>query len=874
MPAPPPLLLPRLRHGARGVVCAAEGCRSSRLPRYATRHRPGEVDATGSYIPSRMGSAPCTPMSAASRRRIIEPSRFRNGAHDGPRNGDGGREHELAGGGDRDRRHRAGGERGGGGRLAGAGHLARADRGHARAGLPQARRADGARAARDQRAPSQPGACERAGRAMSTLQAGPPSRRRGGRLARLAAWSFHHRRKALAVWLAALVGVTAAASAIGSDYHNDFTLPGTESQEAVDTLAARAPQAGDTIQIVVQDADGVRSPAVRERVEAMLADVRELPHVAAVASPYEDGATALSRDGTIAYATVVFDGLATEVPKADVVRIIDGAQAGGGDGLRVELGGDAVREAQEAEGGGAEGAGILAALIILVFLFGSLLAAALPLVTAVFAVGSTLGLIVLASHGADFADFTPALMILVGLGVGIDYALLIFSRYRGELLDGADQEAAVRTVLDTAGRSVFFAGCTVIIALLESFALGLASLQGVALGVALTVAMTMLASLTLLPALLGVFGRRLERSVRRRAERARHADGERWRRWSALVQRRPWPALIVAVTVMLALSAPVLDMRLGFADAGSDAPSTTSRQAYDLLAEGFRPGFSGPLVIVADGGRATTDALQRALARTTGIASVTPPQGEGDVRTVIAFPASAPQDEATSKLLTDLREDVLPPLAQRTDGRVVVGGPTAAAADFTTTVSERLPLFLAVVVGLSALLLMVVFRSLVIPLKAALLNLLTIGASLGVVTLAFEGSGPIESFIPVMIFAIVFGLSMDYEVFLVSRMHEQWVRSRDAQAAVREGLATTGGVITAAGANMIVVFGAFLLSPERMLQQFGLGLAVAILLDAFLVRCLIVPAVMRLLGDRAWWMPTWLARCLPRIALEPTDVKA
>jgi len=369
---------------------------------------------------------------------------------------------------------------------------------------------------------------------MSTASQRPATERRAGRLARLAAWSFHHRRKALAVWVAVLVGVTAAASAIGSEYHNDFTLPGTESQEAVDTLAARAPaQAGDTIQIVVRDADGVRSPAVRERVEAMLAGVRELPHVAAVASPYEDGATALSRDGTIAYATVVFDGLATEVPKADVVRIIDGAQAGGGDGLRVELGGDAVREAQEAEGGGAEGAGILAALIILVFLFGSLLAAALPLVTAVFAVGSTLGLIVLASHGADFADFTPPLMILVGLGVGIDYALLIFSRYRGELLDGADQEAAVRTALDTAGRSVFFAGCTVMFALLGLYALGLASLQGVALGVALTVAMTMLASLTLLPALLGVFGRRLERSVRRRAERARHADGERWRRWSA-----------------------------------------------------------------------------------------------------------------------------------------------------------------------------------------------------------------------------------------------------------------------------------------------------------------------------------------------------
>ena len=692
------------------------------------------------------------------------------------------------------------------------------------------------------------------------------------RFERLAAWSYAHRRRALAVWVAVLVGVTAISTALGSDYHNDFSLPGTESQQATDTLAERAPaQAGDTIQIVVRDGDGLRAPAVRERVETMLADVAALPHVASVAGPYQDDATAVSRDGTIGYATVAFDAQDTDVPKEDVVRIIETAQAAEGDGLRVELGGDAVREAQEAEGGGAEGAGLLVALVILVFLFGSLLAALLPLATAIFAVGSTLGLIVLASHVTDLADFTPPLMILVGLGVGIDYALLIFSRYRGELLRGAAGEQAVRTALDTAGRSVFFAGCTVMFALLGLYALGLASLQGVALAVALTVLMTMLASLTLLPALLHVFERRLARSVRRRADRA---DGRRWRRWSGFVQRRPWPALVAAVAVLLLLSVPALDMRLGFADAGSDAPSTTSRQAYDLLADGFGPGFSGPLVVVADGGESVAGELQRTLARTPGIAGVTPPQGDGDVATVIAFPDSKPQDEATGELLERLRADVMPPLERQTGATFLVGGPTAAAADFTDTVTDRLLLFLAVVVGLSALLLMIVFRSMLIPLKAALLNLLTIGASLGVVTLAFEGSGPIESFIPVMIFAIVFGLSMDYEVFLVSRMHEEWERTGNAPAAVREGLATTGRVITAAGAIMIVVFGAFLLSPERMLQQFGLGLAVAILIDAFVIRCLIVPAVMGLLGDRAWWMPRWLARRLPRIALEPADARA
>ncbi|MBW3609587.1 MAG: MMPL family transporter [Actinobacteria bacterium] len=692
---------------------------------------------------------------------------------------------------------------------------------------------------------------------------------RRSRFERLAAWSYHHRRAALGAWVAVLLGVTAASAAIGSDYHNDFSLPGTESQRAADTLAARAPaQAGDTIQIVVQNRDGLSRPAVRDRVEALLSDVRRLPDVAAVTSPYEDPASTLSPDDTIAYATVALDGVTTDIPKADVLRIVEVAQAAGGDGLRVELGGDPVREAQEATSGGAEGAGMLAALVILVLLFGSLLAASLPLLTAVFAVGSTIGLIVLASHVTDVADFTPPLMMLVGLGVGIDYALLIFSRYRGELLDGASRERAIGTALDTAGRSVFFAGCTVMFALLGLYALGLASLQGMALAVALTVLMTMLAALTLLPALLAVFGHRLERSVRRRASRARHADGERWRRWSAFVQRRPWPALVVAVALLLALSAPALEMPLGFADASTDDPSKTSRQAYDLLAEGFGPGFSGPLVVVAQGGGNAAAELRRTLARTPGIAGVTPPSpaGDGDVATVVAYPTSKPQDEATNDLLARLRDDVLPSLAQRSGGTYLVGGPTAAAADFTAIVNDRLPLFLAVVVGLSALLLMVVFRSVLIPLKAALLNLLTIGASLGVVTLAFEGSGPIEAFGPVMIFAIVFGLSMDYEVFLVSRMHEEWQRTRDAPAAIREGLATTGRVITAAGAIMIVVFGAFVLSPERMLQQFGLGLAVAILLDAFLIRCLIVPAVMRLLGERAWWMPHWLTRRLPRIA--------
>jgi putative drug exporter of the RND superfamily len=457
-------------------------------------------------------------------------------------------------------------------------------------------------------------------------------------------------------------------------------------------------------------------------------------------------------------------------------------------------------------------------LVILVLLFGSLLAASIPIVIAVFAVGSAVGLVVLASHAATVANYTVPLMILVGLGVGIDYALLLFSRYRGELLAGADRQQAAATALDTAGRTVLFAGSTVIIALLGLVALSLGSLQGVAVAVAVTVLVTMAGALTLLPALLAIMGRRIERAVLRRAQRGRGADGTRWARWSGIVQRRPWPMLLAAAAVLLALAAPALGMHLGLADAGNDARSTTSRQAYDLLAKGFGPGFNGPLIVVADNGRRPGGPLHHALARTHGVAAVTPPavSPDGKITTVLAFPAGKPQDTATHDLVNRLRTTVLPPLAHQTGAHILVGGTTAATVDFADAVASRLPLFIAVVIGLSALLLLVVFRSLLIPVKAALFNLLSVGAALGVITLIFQHGvlggalgtepGPIEAFIPVMIFAIAFGLSMDYEVFLLARMHEAWEATRDPQAAIREGMATTGRVVTAAAAIMVVVF--------------------------------------------------------------------
>jgi RND superfamily putative drug exporter len=688
-------------------------------------------------------------------------------------------------------------------------------------------------------------------------------------MVRLASWSQRHHWLAIALWAVCLVAITGISTVVGSDYRNDFSLPGTESQALTDAVDEHAPNsAGDTVTVIVQSDDGVATES--DRIAGLVDDLSKLDHVSSATAPAAAGGT-VSDDGEVGLISVQLDTTAASIPDDDVRAIIDTAKAHESDNLRVELSGDAVRSVEGSGGGPAEGAGLLAALVVLFFMFGSLLAATLPIITAVFAVGATYGLVALASNVIVVPDYTAPILILVGLGVGIDYALLIFARFRRELLGGASRLEATVTALDTAGRSVLFAGITVVIALLGLYALGLGSLQGIALAVALTVLMTMLASLTLLPSLLTIFGKRIERRVRRHAERARREPGARWRAWAGVVQRRPVPALLVALVSLGVLIAPMFGMRLGFADAGTDDPSSTSKQAYDLVAEHFGPGFNGPLLVVTDGDEDTAQTAYDVLAHADGVELATPPQAspDGAIYTSVAFPTTAPQDAATTELVHRLRADL--------PAESLVGGPTAATIDFSTAVADRMPLFVAIVIGLSALLLLFVFRSIPIAIKAAILNLLSIGASLGVITLVFQHGwfgitpAPIEAFVPVMIFAIVFGLSMDYEVFLVSGMHEAWVEDGDATHAVREGLARTGGVITAAAAIMIVVFASFLLSGERMLQQFGLGLAVAVLLDAVVIRCLIVPAVMRLLGRHAWWTPAWLLRVIPAIRLEGSE---
>ncbi|MCW8375869.1 MMPL family transporter [Streptomyces justiciae] len=698
-----------------------------------------------------------------------------------------------------------------------------------------------------------------------------------GRFGALAGWAQRHRWAAFALWVAVVAAITLGASAAGTAYRNDFSLPGTDSQAATDLFKQHgSDQAGDSVEIVFKDTAGIRS--AEDRVEPMLAEVRHMAGVADVRSPFDD-ASAVSEDGTIAYASVTLDGKTEDVPKEDVARIIDTARNIATEQLQVEVGGEAARNAEDKEGPTAELAGIVAALVILVLLFGSLLAASLPLITALFAVGGAIGLIALASHVFTVADFTPPILMLVGLGVGVDYALLIFYRYRHELLAGARPAEAGRKALDSAGRTVFFAGCTVIVALLGLVALGLGSLQGIALAVAITVLITMAASLVLLPALLALFGGRIQRHVRKQQAKATKkgaAEGDGWRAMARAVQRRPLPTLLVGVFALLALSAPALGMRLGFADSGNDPAETTSRHAYDLLAEGFGPGFNGPLIVLVKGDEEAGKTVQERLATTDGVAAAGPamPSEDGALSTVFVYPATSPQDEGTVDLVHHLRDDVTPSLEQATGAEVLVGGATAASQDVSETLAARLPLFVAVVVGVSSLLLLLVFRSIWIPVKAAVLNLLSISAALGVITLVFQHGwfgaqpGPVEAFIPALIFAIVFGLSMDYEVFLISRIHEEWSRTQDHSQSVREGLASTGKVITAAAAIMMFVFGAFVLSSDRMLQQFGLGLAVAILLDAVVIRCLIVPAVMQMLGKWAWWLPAPLARRLPKVSIE------
>jgi len=690
-----------------------------------------------------------------------------------------------------------------------------------------------------------------------------------------------------------LVGVLSAA--VGTAFSTKFTLPGTESSAAVSLLQRDFPAAsGSSDQIVLEARTGtVTDGATQQRAAAMLAAVAKLPHVAAVASPFDAvGARQVSKDGTIAYATVTFDKQIGQTPKNAIKRVVSVAKAADDSALDVSLGGADIENVQRQGSGPSTVIGIVLALVVLGIAFGALFAAFLPIITALAAIGIGYSLTGLLSHVFSVAQFATILGVLIGLGVGVDYSLFIVTRHRNAIKAGRSYEEAATLAVNTAGRAVFFAGLTVCIALLGQFALGLSFLYGVAVSATVTVLLTMLSSLTLLPALLGFVGKRvLSRKERRALEVEGPHDevlGSFWFRWARFLERHRAVPAIAAIGVVVVIALPIFTLRLGLVDAGSDPSGSTTRQAYQTLVKGFGPGFSGPLQLVAElsspSDATAFGTIVDTLSTEPGVVSATRPivSPSGEVAIANLFPTSSPQSQQTTDLVKHLRHDVLPATEAGTGVHVLVGGSTAGQVDFANKLSSKLVPFVAVVVVLGFLLLMAVFRSLLVPLVASAMNLLSVGASLGIMNAVFEwgyGSslfritekGPVEVFIPVLLISILFGLSMDYEVFLVSRIHEEWVHRKDNAVAVTRGQAETGRVITAAAAIMILVFASFALGDDVTIKQFGIGLAGAIVIDAFIVRTVIVPGLMHLIGRANWWLPGWLDRVLPQLNVEGSD---
>ncbi|MDI2124715.1 MMPL family transporter [Yinghuangia seranimata] len=721
-------------------------------------------------------------------------------------------------------------------------------------------------------------------------------------MAAWARWCLKHRIAVLLLWLAALFGTVAAAVTAGTAYSNVFKIPGTGSSAAFERMEKAFPdQAGDVDTIVWENERGdVRDPAVRERITALLADVARMPDVGKVVSPYDPaGATQISDNHRIAYAQITFVKQQFELDKANTKRLIDRAEKARAPGLRVELGGPAIADAQNPPAGLAETVGIVAAGVILFFAFGSLFAMLLPLVSGIFAVGTGLATAVLLSHVTGIPEVATLLGSLIGLGVGIDYALFIVTRHRNGLKAGLTPEEAAVRALDTSGRAVLFAGGTVCAALLTLFTVDISLLDGIAIATTLVVVLSVLAASTLLPALLGFLG---TRTLSRRERRALADSGPQSGgtsdagrgaiRYAAFVERHPRALGAVALAVMAALAIPVFSLRLGANDQGNQRTSQTVRQAYDLLAEGFGPGFNGPLMMVAElngpQDAQAFDTLVDHVRHTPGVvrADVLPLPAEGGLaaatRVVQVVPTTSPQAEATDDLIDRLRDRTVPDAARGTTLKVHIGGETAMQKDFAAVVGDRLPGFVALIVGLGALLMLLAFRSVLVPLTAAVMNLIAAAASFGVLVAIFQWGwgmdllglgkeGPIVSFLPVIMLPLLFGLSMDYQVFLVSRMHEEWLHTRDNARAVRMGQAGTGRVINSAALIMIFVFSSFILTGDREGMMAGIGLAGAVALDAFILRMLLVPATMHLLGRANWWLPAWLDKLLPHLAVDPPD---
>lgn len=706
----------------------------------------------------------------------------------------------------------------------------------------------------------------------------------------LARFCVRRRWMVLGTWIVLFVGINIASFSIGSNYSNTFSFPGTNSVHALQLLQSNFKSNSGDVDHIVFDVTSGTLASHKSAINSTLAKIAKLPEVAVVTSPFSD-ALQMSKNGKIAYATVNFSEQAQSLKKSDVQTVVNVGETLRSSSLQVNFGGNAFGNLTSPTGSPDEGIGLLATAVVLFLAFGSLFAMLLPLGVALFAIGIATGATTLLSHGLSIAQFAPILGSLIGLGVGIDYALFIVTRSRQNLRQGMSIEDSIITAIDTSGRAVLFAGATVCVALLGMLILGFSFLVGLGVAAALTVFITMMASLTLLPSLLAfqkmrVLSRKERRKLAGTGPEATTVQGG-WQRWADFVGRRPRTLSVIAILAIAVLTIPLLSLHLGLSDQSSDPSGSTTRLAYDEIAQGFGAGFNGPLLLVGSindhADQVAMQKLDTSIQGKPGIKSVSPvllsPNGKVSLISVIA--TTSPQDLKTSQLISTLRNTYIPDATATSHTEVFVGGQTALSNDFSSVLDSKIPLFIGVIVILGCLLLMVAFRSVLIPITAAVMNLLAMGASFGLVVAVFQwgwgssiigsGTGPVESFLPIIMIAILFGLSMDYQVFLVSRMHEEWVNTGDNELAVTHGQANTGRVISAAALVMICVFLAFAVGGQRIIAEFGIGLGGAVLLDAFFLRTILVPSLMHFFGRSNWWMPKWLERIVPHFAVEARE---